>query len=61
MKSIETRLKKLEAENLAPVESLKVIYLEEGESEADALARSGIDPKSQYLAVQFVSAIDENL
>lgn len=61
MKSIDNRLKNLEAKTASPHESMRVLFINAGETEAEALARNGIDPNDKYLTVQFVSAIDEKL
>jgi hypothetical protein len=62
MKSIENRLKTLEANAMPSDNFPRIVFVDVGETEAEALARSGHDPKEgRYLFVNWVSAVDANI
>ena len=62
MQSIERRIAALESNSSAVDASLKVVFVEAGETEADAIKRAGYPPDAaDVMCVVFVSPTDERL
>ena len=62
MQSIERRVAALEARASAVDASLKLVFLDDGETRADALKRAGYSPDAaDVLCVVFVSPTDAKL
>ncbi len=62
MQSIERRVAALETRACAVDASLKLVFLDDGESEADALKRAGYPPDAaDVMRVMFVSPTDARL
>lgn len=62
MQSIERRIAALESNASAVDASLKVVFVEAGETEADAIKRAGYPPNAaDVMCLVFVSPTDERL